>query len=44
MQKRIYILLIFILASLMSSHAGKTLIYLEHSETLEFDERSFQTR
>ena len=41
MQKRIYILLIFILASLMSSHAGKTLIYLEHSETLEFDEENY---
>ena len=25
----------------MSSHAGKTLIYLEHSETLEFDEENY---
>lgn len=41
MQKRLYIFLIFILASLMLSYAGKTLIYLEHSETLEFDEANY---
>lgn len=41
MQKRLYIFLIFILASFMLSYAGKTLIYLEHSETLEFDEANY---
>jgi lipopolysaccharide export system protein LptA len=41
MQKRLYILLIFILASFLFSYAGKTLIYLEHSETLEFDEENY---
>ena len=38
MQKKLYILITLILASLTISYAGKTLIYLEHSETLEFDE------
>ena len=41
MLKKIYILLTFILASLMLSFAGKTLIYLEHSETLDFDEEKY---
>lgn len=41
MQKRLYILLISILASFIYSYAGKTLIYLEHSETLEFDEENY---
>ena len=41
MQKRLYILLTFILASFLFSYAGKTLIYLEHSETLEFDEENY---
>ena len=38
MQKRLYILITFILASIMLTFAARTLIYLEHSETLEFDE------
>ncbi len=41
MLKKTYILLTFILASLMFSFAGKTLIYLEHSETLDFDEEKY---
>ena len=41
MLKKTYILLIFILASLAISFAGKTLIYLEHSETLDFDEEKY---
>ena len=41
MLKKLYILLTFILASLMFSFAGKTLIYLEHSETLDFDEEKY---
>lgn len=41
MQKRLYIFFFFILASLMLTYAGKTLIYLEHSETLEFDEENY---
>lgn len=41
MLKKIYILLTFILFSLMFSFAGKTLIYLEHSETLDFDEEKY---
>ena len=41
MLKKIYILITFILFSLMFSFAGKTLIYLEHSETLDFDEEKY---
>ena len=41
MLKKLYIVLTFILASLMLSFAGKTLIYLEHSETLDFDEEKY---
>ncbi|MBR3872094.1 MAG: hypothetical protein IKJ22_05135 [Paludibacteraceae bacterium] len=41
MQKKLYILFTFILASLVSSYAAKTLIYLEHSETLDFDEEHY---
>jgi lipopolysaccharide export system protein LptA len=41
MLKRLYIVFYFVLASLMLSYAGKTLIYLEHSETLEFDEENY---
>lgn len=40
MQKKIYILTTLLLASLMFSYASRTLIYLEHSETLEFDEEN----
>ena len=41
MHKKLYILVVFILASLMLTFAGKTLIYLEHSETLDFDEENY---
>lgn len=41
MLRKLYILITFILASLMFSFAGKTLIYLEHSETLDFDEEKY---
>lgn len=41
MLKKVYIFFFFILASLSISYAGKTLIYLEHSETLEFDEEKY---
>lgn len=41
MLKKLHILVIFILASLMFTFAGKTLIYLEHSETLDFDEENY---
>ena len=41
MQKRLYILFTLILASLTISYASRTLIYLEHSETLEFDEANY---
>ncbi len=41
MQKKLYILIVLILASHIFTYAGKTLIYLEHSETLEFDEANY---
>lgn len=41
MQKKFYIVFTLILASFMISYAEKTLIYLEHSETLEFDEDNY---
>jgi lipopolysaccharide export system protein LptA len=40
MQKKLYILLTLVLASSMFTFAARTLIYLEHSETLEFDEEN----
>ena len=41
MLKKHYIFFCFFLASILLSYAGKTLIYLEHSETLEFDEENY---
>ncbi len=41
MSKKLHIFLCFIIASFMFAYADKTLIYLEHSETLEFDEDNY---